>query len=111
MVNKPSSAANEPIPKRLRQLRQALNYEFAKDFADKLGVSHNRYGNIEAGSNLSIEIAQLIVQKFPGMSLDWLYNGRPNGLSAEMRQALAPPGTTKAKTTPPPGSRGSGKRG
>jgi len=88
MVNKPSPAATQPIPRRLRLLRLAEGYETAAKFADVLGISPARYGNIEAGSNLSIEVAQLIVQTVPGMSLDWLYNGVGNGLSVSLRQRL-----------------------
>ena len=89
MVNKPSSAATQPIPRRLRQLRQAEGYETALAFAEALGISPARYGNIEAGSNLSIEVAQLIVKLVPGMSLDWLYNGREEALPLALRQRLA----------------------
>lgn len=89
MVNKPSEAAGQPVPRRLRLLRQAEGYETAKDFAEVLGVTANRYGNIEAGSGLSIDIAQRIVKAVPGCSLDWLYNGVENGLSVSLRQRLA----------------------
>lgn len=89
MVNKPASGANKPIPKRLRTLRLAEGYETALSFAEFLGISPARYGNIEAGSNLSIEVAQLIVKKVPGASLDWLYNGKEEALPLGLRQRLA----------------------
>jgi hypothetical protein len=102
MVNKPSSGANLPVPTRLRALRRAEGYDTAKQFAEVLGVSANRYGNIEAGSGLSIEIAQRIVASVPGCSLDWLYNGIENGLSVSLRQRLhgggTEPTTVKATT-------------
>jgi transcriptional regulator with XRE-family HTH domain len=102
MVNKPSPAANQPIPKRLRALRGAEGIATAKEFAEKLGVSPNRYGNIEAGSSLSIEIALLIVEAVPGVTLDWLYNGKEDGLTLSLRQRLAGVigGATNARTTP-----------
>ena len=53
-----------------------------------LGISTKRYGDIEAGSDLSIEIAQLIVSKVPGCSLDWLYNGVEDGLSISLHRRL-----------------------
>ncbi|MET4238560.1 helix-turn-helix transcriptional regulator [Bradyrhizobium sp. RT10b] len=95
MVNKPASGANKPIPKRLRTLRIAEGYETALSFANHLGISPARYGNIEAGSNLSIEVAQLIVKKVPGASLDWLYNGKEEALPLGLRQRL---GSVEAET-------------
>jgi transcriptional regulator with XRE-family HTH domain len=88
MVNKPASSANQPIPRRLRLLRRAEGYETALAFAEALGISPARYGNVEAGSNLSIEVAQLIVKIVPGMSLDWLYNGKEEALPLALRQRL-----------------------
>jgi hypothetical protein len=84
-----SARANDPIPRRLRNLRKAEGYETAKGFAEMLGFPSNRYGNIEAGSGLSIEIALRIVEKVPGCSLDWLYNGVENGLSVSLRNRLS----------------------
>jgi transcriptional regulator with XRE-family HTH domain len=107
MVNKPSPAASQPIPRRLRLLRLAEGYDTAAKFAEKLGISPARYGNIEAGSNLSIEVAQLIVNVVPGISLDWLYNAREDGLSVSLRQRLASAaaqteqGAGNVKTTAP----------
>jgi len=89
VVNRASERANDPIPKRLRELRKAEGYDTAKEFAVMLGETPSRYGNIEAGSGLSIAIAQLIVEKVPGCSLDWLYNGKEDGLSVSLRNRLA----------------------
>jgi transcriptional regulator with XRE-family HTH domain len=69
-------------------LRFAEGYATAKEFADRLGVSPNRYGNVEAGASLSIDMAQKIVANVPGCSLDWLYNGVENGLSVSFRKRL-----------------------
>jgi transcriptional regulator with XRE-family HTH domain len=88
MVNKPSPASNHPIPVRLRILRKAEGYDTARAFADFLGISPARYGNIEAGHPLSIEVAQLIVSKVSGMSLDWLYNNVDLALPHSLRQRL-----------------------
>ena len=99
MVNKASPAADQPIPSRLRALRKAEGFETAKAFAEMLDVTPNRYGNIEAGSSLSIDIAQRIVKMVPGCSLDWLYNGVENGLSVSLRQRLLGDKGEKARTT------------
>jgi transcriptional regulator with XRE-family HTH domain len=102
MVNKPAKGADAPIPQRLRQLRAAEGYETALAFARTLGVAPNRYGNIEAGSNLSIEVAQLIVSKVPGVTLDWLYNGKPDGLTVSLRQRLEGSALGNITTVPTP---------
>ena len=103
MTNAPSARAGETIPRRLRLLRLAENCNSAKEFAQKLGVSQSRYGNIEAGSSLSIQIAQSIIRVVPGCSLDWLYNGVENGLSVYLRERLR--AAERASTRIPPVTR------
>ncbi len=51
--------------------------------------SVERYGNIEAGSyELSKKIAFRIVEKVPGMTLDWLFLKSRDGLNAVLHQRL-----------------------
>ena len=58
-------------------------------FANFLGVDRGRWNNVECGAPLSKEMALRIVRKFPGVTLDWLFLGRPEGLTAEMARALS----------------------
>jgi hypothetical protein len=37
------------------------------------------------------EMALRIVRKFPGVTLDWLFLGRPEGLTVEMARVLSEP--------------------
>ena len=60
-------------------------------FAELLGVDRGRLNNIECGAPLSKEMALRIVRKFPGVTLDWLFLGRTEGLTAEMARALSEP--------------------
>ena len=60
-------------------------------FANFLGVERNRWSNVECGAPLSKEMAVRIVRKFPGVTLDWLFLGRPEGLTVEMARALSEP--------------------
>ena len=60
-------------------------------FANFLGVDRGRWNNIECGAPLSKEMALRIVRKFPGVTLDWLFLGRTEGLTAEMARALSEP--------------------
>jgi DNA-binding XRE family transcriptional regulator len=90
MVSKRGANSNDAIPQRLRAIRKATKFETAKDFAeDLLQVSSKRYGNIEAGKYaLSKEIALRIVEKVPGMTLDWLFRDSRDGLSPSLHQRL-----------------------
>jgi transcriptional regulator with XRE-family HTH domain len=88
MANRPSPHASDGLSKRLKALRKAEGYDTAKEFATVLGISTARYGNFETGKNLSIEAAKLIVQKVPGVTLDWLYLDREAGLTVSLRQRL-----------------------
>jgi hypothetical protein len=60
-------------------------------FANFLGVDRGRWNNVECGAPLSKEMALRIVRKFPGVTLDWLFLGRTDGLTAEMALALSEP--------------------
>jgi hypothetical protein len=56
--------------------------------AQTLGITPHHWYNVLRGSSLGIALAQRIVLKFPGVSLDWLYLGRPEGLSSEIAEKL-----------------------
>src|ERR1700730_13337849 len=89
MTNKPGAKSNDPIPQRLRAIRKAQGFEQAKEFAEFLEVSAERYGNIEAGSSeLSKKIAFCIVEKVPGMTLDRLFLKSRDGLNVALHQRL-----------------------
>ena len=60
-------------------------------FANFLSVDRGRWSNVECGAPLSKEMALRIVRKFPGVTLDWLFLGRTEGLTAEMVLALSEP--------------------
>ena len=60
-------------------------------FANFLGVDRGRWNNVECGAPLGKEMALRIVRKFPGVTLDWLFLGRTEGLTAEMARALSEP--------------------
>jgi hypothetical protein len=56
--------------------------------AQRLGITFHHWYNVLRGSPLSIALAQRIVLNFPGVSLDWLYLGRPEGLSGQIAEKL-----------------------
>jgi hypothetical protein len=73
--------------------------------AERLGITLHRWYNVLRGSPLSSSLAQRIVLTVPGVSLDWLYLGRPGGLSYEIPEKLGygralPIGCRRAKNQP-----------
>jgi len=88
MVNSPAARADDPIPKRLRQLRKVEGFETGAAFAQALGVTPNAYGMVEAGSSRSTDMTRRIVELVPGISMDWLHTGNERFLTVEMRQRL-----------------------
>jgi plasmid maintenance system antidote protein VapI len=98
MAKSETGGRNAPHAVRIRSVRFAERFPTAKAFAEAIGVQPPRLANIENGHPLSIDVAQRIVHRFPWYSLDWLYNGREDTLSAVTRQALRE-ASEKANTT------------
>jgi transcriptional regulator with XRE-family HTH domain len=88
LVPEMSDKKTKTVGRRLRHLRQALNYQYGSTFARHLGITDARWYNLENGYPLSKEVAFLLVQKVSGLSLDWLYFGRTDGLSRSLGQRL-----------------------
>jgi hypothetical protein len=56
--------------------------------AERLGITRQLWSGVLRGSPLSIALAQRIVLKFPEVTLDWLYLGRPDGLSCQIVEKI-----------------------
>jgi hypothetical protein len=52
------------------------------------GFSVKQWNNLERGYPLSRDVAIQLVQKFPGLTLDWLHLGKPDGLPGTLRAEL-----------------------
>ena len=91
--------SNEAVAARLRLLRTVVSGESQTAFAAALGIEVKRWNNFERGLPLSKEVAFLLVNKFPDVTLDWLYLGNENGLSVRRQRELVEAG--KATTAPP----------
>jgi hypothetical protein len=84
---------------RLRRLREAHAYETTAAFARFLDLPITTYNAFENGAGLSRQAAFRIVQRLPGVSLDWLYFGKPDGLPMELARRLGlfePPGKRRS---------------
>jgi hypothetical protein len=74
---------------RLRLMREICSGENQADFAKRLGIPAKRWSNYERGYPVPRETAFLIIQKFPGMSVEWLWFGMMGNLAPFYRDKIA----------------------
>lgn len=67
--------------RRLRLLREIISGENQLDFAKRLGVPFKRWSNYERGYPVPRETAFLLMKKFPGISVEWVWFGMEGNLS------------------------------
>lgn len=65
-----------------------LGYNTSTGFANFLDVGMARYNAFENGSPLSRDVAFRLVRRIPGLTLDWLYFDKPDGLPIELARRL-----------------------
>lgn len=71
----------------------------ARQFAELyLKISEQRWNNVERGLPISKELALTLVRKCPGVTTDWIFNGKLDGLPVHLQRALDGPenGSTTA---------------
>lgn len=74
---------------RVRQLRLALGYDKQVAWCQFLGIGVSRWNNIEAGGRrVPMDVATLMVQRIPGLTFDWIFNGDPSGLTLSLAVKL-----------------------
>lgn len=66
---------------RLRLLREIVAGGNQQEFADKLGIPFKRWNNYERGYPVPRETAFALMEKFPGISVEWLWFGMVGNLS------------------------------
>jgi transcriptional regulator with XRE-family HTH domain len=71
----------EAYRNRLRLLREIVSGENQVDFAKRLGIPFKRWSNYERGYPVPRETAFLLMKKFPGLSVEWLWFGMTGNLS------------------------------
>lgn len=82
---------NQAIAFRLRVLRHYIagsDHGSQLRFAVQIGVEYRRWNNYEHGHNLSRDMAMQLVKTFHGLTLDWIYMGREDGLSTRLHREL-----------------------
>lgn len=82
---------SEEVPgqrERLIRLRKAYGYETTTAFAHFVDIPLTTYSGFENGAPLSRQAAFKIVRKIPGITLDWLYFDKPDGLPLDVLRRL-----------------------
>jgi transcriptional regulator with XRE-family HTH domain len=76
------------VGKRLKAIRLASGIE-RKEFVTRLGVGFADWNNYEDARMLVPPLsAGKLVDLVPGLTLDWIYLGRPGGLDADLHGKL-----------------------
>lgn len=79
---------NAPHALRIRRLWAVQKFPTSAAFARHLGVDPKRLNNVENGYPLGRDLAERIVQRIPGITLDWLWYGKTEGLSVQVAREL-----------------------
>jgi len=78
----------EAYRKRLRIMREILSGDNQTDFAKRLGIDFKRWSNYERGYPIPREVAFLLRQEFPGMSIEWIWFGSYDALSPGYKEKI-----------------------
>lgn len=73
---------------RARRIREALGFQTQKAFAELYGFSSNQWNNYERGSPITRKAAQSLARRIPGLTVGWILDNEPAGLSLEMARKL-----------------------
>jgi hypothetical protein len=80
---------------RLRRLWTAYDFPTAAAFARFLDIPLTTYNSFENGAPISRRVVFRICERMPGITSDWLYFGKSDGLPFEVLRRLGlldPPG-------------------
>lgn len=89
------------LAERLQIIRIYSDSPSQTAFAARYGFELKSWNNYERGFSLPSWAAVQLVQKFPGLTLDWIYLGKEDGLPGRLRAELEAAGeklTTSAGT-------------
>lgn len=79
----------EAYRRRLRLLREiAAGGASMMEFSAMLGIKYKRWYHYECGYPLPREAAWLLMEKFPGISVEWIWFGWPGNLSVYYRDKI-----------------------
>ncbi len=76
---------------RARAIREYMGYKQGNTFARQvLHMEPTRWNNIEQGYPISKAIAFQLVRAVPGLTTDWVWFGKTDGLPLRLAQELEP---------------------
>lgn len=73
---------------RVAVLRRAARFATDAAFAERLGITPQRLGNVLKGSGLGKDLAMLMCRAVPGLTLDWLHRGRTEALTVDLLRRI-----------------------
>lgn len=87
---RPSAAPKkkDPQAQRLTRLREVMGYATDTAWAAYLEIPVQRWSNVVNGLPVSRDLAFRLVQKVPGLTLDWIYFGKSEGLPLGLARQL-----------------------
>jgi hypothetical protein len=88
MQSESALLSNEAVARRLMALRYSVAGDNQTRFASQIGIGIKSWNNSERTGNISRSTAIMLCEKFPGLTLDWLYRGREDGLSVARQRSL-----------------------
>jgi hypothetical protein len=80
-----------PTALRMRQIQLLLGHETDTAFARDLGISLSRLNNLFHGAPIGKDLAFRLVGRVPGLTLDWIWFGKTDGLSVHLARSLESP--------------------
>jgi transcriptional regulator with XRE-family HTH domain len=82
-----SAKSFQPVSDRLKRLREAFG-ETQKEWSERHGFHYKQYNNWECGlARIPVEHAITLCDRY-GITLDFIYRGRLDGLPATARKLL-----------------------
>jgi len=92
------NSTKNDVSERLIALRIVVAGENQTRFAAQLGFEIKRWNNFERGLPLSKDAAIQLVTKIPGLTLDWLFLGKEDGLPIKLHRELVEAGKAMTST-------------
>lgn len=72
----------------LRHLVAGSDNGAATRFVDMLGIENSRWSNLEHGLPLQRDLAAQLIYLVPGLTMDWLWLGRVDGMPTVLQREL-----------------------
>ena len=91
----PDDLDNVAIARRLRILRHHIagsEQGSQVRFATRIGIEYRRWNNFERGYPISRDMAVHLTRSIPGLTTDWLFLGREDGLATKLQRELTEAG-------------------